>query len=168
MPATTHEIDVALEKVTDEEIDFTVEALSGDLGDALLDRYRNTQKPWAQHTQDEQRDIVCDFREVAENYIRKACRIIAGYDRRVITVKVANVGVKGGVIKATCICAKTQQTLVDLGMAEGDYVLIVVPNEEHFIGTKTKAEDLTTPNQHSFFNYSDDEDGLSTDDREDD
>ncbi len=34
MPATAHEIDVALEKVTDEEIDFTVEALSGDLGDA--------------------------------------------------------------------------------------------------------------------------------------
>ena len=162
-----HETDAVIEDVEQEAVDLAVETLSGDLADALLDRIKNLKKPWQQCNQGEQRDLVTGMRGATEHLVTEAVRKIAAFGRRVIVVHVEKVDIKGG-LKATITCQKTQQALLDLGMAEGNTALIVLADEEQFIGARTSEAEATDPDQGDLLNHIESEGGTVQKSPEDD
>jgi hypothetical protein len=161
-----HETDAVIEDVEQEAVDLAVETLSGDLADALLDRIKNLRKPWQQCNQAEQRDLVTGMRGATEHLVTEAVRKIAAFGRRVIVVHVEKVDIKGG-LKATITCQKTQQALLDLGMAEGNTALIVLADEEQFIGARTSETEATDPDQGDLLNHIESEGGTVQESPED-
>lgn len=159
---TEHDTDAVIEDVEQEAVDLAVETLSGDLADALLDRIKNLKKPWQQASQSEQLELVQGLRKATEHLVTEAVKKIAGYGRRVIVVHVEKVDIKGG-LKATITCQKTQQALLDLGMAEGNTALIVLADEEQFIGSQTSDREQTDPEQSSLLNHIESEGGTIQD-----
>lgn len=139
-----HEVQEAItEEIEEAAVELAVNSLSGDLADAL---YSRVKRHLGKCSEGDQRRLLMDTRTHAREIIREAVRIVAGYKRRVIPATVKKVDIESG-IKTTLTTSRTQQALLDLGMAQGNTVLIVVSNEEQYLGERNKTEDMVDPDQ---------------------
>lgn len=68
----TRQATYANEPVDQGEIDLAVDTLRGDLRDAMLDRFKNTKRPWAAMTEKEQTEVANAFDSAARHLVTRA------------------------------------------------------------------------------------------------
>lgn len=81
-------------------------------------------------------------------------KILAGFERHCVVAQVKKVSVKSG-LEAVLVTHKNQQALLDLGMAEGGTVMIIIANDARFIGESTAASSHVDEDQKPLFDGSD-------------
>lgn len=160
-----HEVQEAVtEEIEEAAVELAVNSLSGDLADAL---YSRVKRHLGKCSEADQRRLLMDTRTHAREIIREAVRIVAGYKRRVIPATVKKVDIESG-IKTTLTTSRTQQALLDLGMAQGNTVLIVVSNEEQYLGDRNKTEDMVDPDQPNLLEDIENQGGVVQENPDDD
>jgi len=135
------------EEVDTQEADLAAETLRGDLRDAMLDRFRNTKRPWAAMTETEQREVADQFDAAARHLVQEATRIIAAGGRQTIVATVDSITVKDG-IKVVAKVPMTEESLLQLGLAQGHAILIVAASSDQYSGESNPPE--IDPDQQDF------------------
>jgi hypothetical protein len=135
-------------------IELETETLSGDVRDAILNKFRNQQKPWQQMTEAEQSMFNNSIDSTARYLVTQAVKLVAAEGRKTIAAVVDSITVKDG-IKATVTLPKSDEQRHNLIDSQGQTVLIVVVDTEKFNGEKEPAP--VDPDQPELGNFNDDE-----------
>jgi hypothetical protein len=122
-------------------IDLTVETLTGDVRDFILDRVRFEQdkRPWSERSESDQRDTIQRVEEHVHDVVRRAVELIAAQGRRTIKATLEQVTVKDGIVGKIVMSKFDEQrhALVD---STGSTILIVVADPDDFVGERAPAE----------------------------
>lgn len=143
----TRQATYANEPVDQGEVDLAVDTLRGDLRDAMLDRFKNTKRPWAAMTEKEQAEVANAFDSAARHLVTRATQIIAAGGRQTIVATVDSITVKDG-IKVVAKVPMNEESLLQLGLAQGHAILIVAASSEKFDGESNPPE--IDPDQQDF------------------
>lgn len=127
---------------TDDAPDFDPElgTLMGDMRDAMLQRIRTLQKPWAQMTEQEQGDCANGIELAARDMIRKTVRMLNRHEWPHTVVELAEMkigGTKG--IEAKIACANISHNRETLGDHVGTQVMLVMVDSETFMAQRAPA-----------------------------
>lgn len=142
-----------IEDIEDDAIKLATTTLSGDIADILIMHIKSLQKPYSQLDRSTQLEVVNAVRTSMQEAVTQAVQIIAGFDRHCIVAKVKKVSVKSG-LEAVVVTHKNQQALLDLGMAEGGTVMIMLADESKFMGESTAASNHVDEDQKPLFDSS--------------
>lgn len=131
------------EAETDDAPDFDPElgTLMGDMRDAMLQRIRTLQKPWAQMTEAEQTDCANGIELAARDMIRKTVRLVNKHEWPHAVVKLCEIkigGTNGIDIKMTCPNIAVNREV--LGDHVNTEVMVVMADSETFMAAKAPAQ----------------------------
>lgn len=113
---------------------FSIDTLYGDTRDALINRFRNTRKPWEQMAEDEQRDIVESFSTAARNIIRGVVSAMTSYEFPRAVVTLGQVSIKDKkTIEAKITCMNIEEYRTVLGEAVGEDIILMAVDSETFM-----------------------------------
>lgn len=118
-----------------DDIDLQKDTLTGDVRDAILDRFRHNQLSWGMMREDQQRAFAHDVDGFARNLVRQVVDIVAAEDRPVIRAKLGEVKGKkdvGGDIEAKIVLPGTSEYRHALFDARGLSVMLIVADAEQF------------------------------------
>lgn len=136
--------------------ELVIDALTvtGDVRDAILDRFRSMKKPYAQCSEEEQSNIILQATAIATNLVQEVVKIVAAAGRKCIVGDLEQVTIKDG-YKAVITLSKSSEYRHELADAQGSAVLLVVAGVEEFVGEKAPAK--PDPDQHSLVDFSNDQ-----------
>lgn len=125
------------------------ETLFGDVRDALLSRFRNAPKPWAQMSEDEQRQTIEAFNQTARHVVREAVRLTTAFEWPRCVAKLGSVNIKDKeTIEAKVIATNISDYRDTLAEHVGDYVMILAVDSETFMSER--SEPRADPDQLGF------------------
>lgn len=122
---------------------LSLETLSGDIRDAMLSRFRMAPKPWAQMSEAQQRELVEGFGLAARDLVRKAVRMVTGFEFPRVTVVLGDVKIIGGDkarIEAKVTCGNIAENREVLGDYVGDHVLMLMVDSERFMSQRKEPQ----------------------------
>lgn len=127
----------------DDAPDFDPElgTLMGDMRDAMLQRIRTLQKPWAQMTEAEQTDCANGIELSAREIIRKTVRLVNKHEwpSCVVTLAELKIGGTNGIdIKMTCPNIGEYRNV--LGEHVKTQVMVVFADSETFMAERAPAQ----------------------------
>lgn len=115
--------------------------LYGDVRDALLSRFRNTRKPWAQMSEEEQRQTVEAFGQTARDVVRRSVQAVTGFDFPRAVVELGQVNIKDKkTIEAKITCSNNEEYRSALGEAVGESVIILMVDSETFMSARGEPQ----------------------------
>lgn len=116
------------------------DTLTGDVRDQLLAFSKNQENPlpWAKLSEADQRALIDQATCAAFNLVQDVVEIVASEGRTAIRGLVAAVTVKGE-IRATIVCEKTPQSLLDLCADKDQIVMLTVASVRPFDGERAPA-----------------------------
>lgn len=128
---------------TDDAPDFdpALDTLMGDMRDAMLQRIRTLQKPWAQMSEAEQADCANGVELAARDMVRKTVRLLNKHEWPHTVVELAEMkigGTKG--IEAKIACANISHNRETLGDHVGTQVMILMVDSETFMAARAPVE----------------------------
>lgn len=126
-------------KPIDQIDEIAADAIRGDVRDFMLDLFKRRPKPWQQMSEQEQRDLVLQCSEHAEDIIDRVALLIATAGQRSVTGRLAQFTVKDG-IKAQVDFLASGETLDFLGGSVGGIIRILAVDTEEFKGQRADAE----------------------------
>ena len=126
-------------KPIDQIDEIAADTIRGDVRDFMLDLFKNRPKPWQQMSEQEQRDLVLQCSEHAEDIIDRVALLISTAGQKSIQGKLAQFTVKDG-IKAQVEFLSSGETLEFLGAHQGGIIRIVAADTEEFKGQRADAD----------------------------
>lgn len=139
IPSIKREVpDVAKAAPTVDEI-LDASTLFGDTRDAILERLRHLPKPWTVLSEKEQQEWIDSTERVARTLVTRAVHIVAAQGRPTVLATCEKLTLKDG-LKAELTASRTDDIVLALNRAVGQTVLIVVTNEDAYLGEKQKAK----------------------------
>lgn len=125
------------EKVS--SVQIARETMTGDIRDCILDVLKHgLGKPWEQHSEFEQRDLVDKAEKAARESVNNAVDIIVADGRPTIVADLESITVKDG-IKAIVKLSKGDELRHNLIDSQGKTVLLVVTDKDSYKGEKAPA-----------------------------
>ena len=118
--------------------ELALATLKGDVRDTLLDIFRNRQKPWDAHSQDEKRDLSRALEFCADQLIRRVVMAVAADGRPAIQAtldKHTNKG-EGEIAGTFTILAASDETILALHHATGKTVMLVTADANAYGGQR--------------------------------
>lgn len=122
------------------DAEFESGTLVGDIRDVLLDTFKLRPKPWAHHSESEQRDLAKALENVAKTVIRKVVFVVAEQDEISVTATVKGYSAKGGVFKINAEARGDEETATQLFGMDGHDVVIMSADSARFTGQKNDAD----------------------------
>jgi len=136
-----------------------IDTLSGDLRDAMLNRIRHLQKPWAQMTEAEQRETAEGIAMAARYLVREAVRELTAYEWPHAVVKLHEIKIassdKG--IEAKISAANIECNRSVLGENVGTFCTLLMVDSETFMAERAPV--AIDPDQPELPTGGEEEDG---------
>lgn len=121
-------------------VEIARKTMTGDLRDALLQLFKDRQKPWAQMTEAEQRSAAAVLESACFNATRRAVGIIAADGRKAISATLKKAVVKDGAIEGTVVLSRHDEQRHALFDAQGSSIIITIADAEAYSGERKPAE----------------------------
>lgn len=128
------------DEVADTTIDLAAETLSGDLRDAVLELFRNRQKPWQQMSEGEKRDVASGIEATTRDIVGRACLILAAGGRLTATAALETFQQKGREIVAKLELYASPEAVLALNKACGSSVQLLFVDAAPFKGERKPVE----------------------------
>ena len=122
--------------------------LRGDLRDIVMTPIKTLQKPWAQMTEAEQRDLAYSVDQRCRTLISALVMILSAEERKVVltTVDTCGIDAKGRII-SKLVASRTAEHRHDLMDAQGMEVLIVLADPDQHLGADDAPDVHATKDQ---------------------
>ena len=123
------------------DFDPQLDSLMGDMRDAMLQRIRTLQKPWAQMSEQEQVDCANGTELAAKDMIRKTVRLLNQHEWPTAVVELSEMkigGTKG--IEAKIACANVSHNREVLGDYVGTQVMLMMVDSETFMAARAPVQ----------------------------
>lgn len=124
------------------EAQINLETLSGDVRDAMLNRIRHLQKPWAQMTEAEQRECAEGIAMAAHHFVREAVRELSSYEWPHAVVKLGEIKIAGSDkgIEGKISCANIEHNRTVLGENVGGFCMLLMVDSETFMAERAPVQ----------------------------
>lgn len=123
------------------DFDPELDTLMGDTRDAMLQRIRTLQKPWAQMSEAEQMDCANGVELAAKDIIRKTVRLLNQHEWPHAVVELVEMkigGTKG--IEAKIACANISHNRETLGDHIGTQIMLMMVDSGTFMNARAPAQ----------------------------
>jgi hypothetical protein len=110
------------------------DGLQADITGWLVDRLRHQEKPYAEMSEQEQREVIESAQKATADLLREIVKTIAADERKVIEVSLKNVQRDADKIVGKLECPKASHYRHELFDATGQTVLIVVADADKYMG----------------------------------
>ena len=117
------------------------DGLQADITGWLVDRLRHQEKPYAEMSEAEQREVIESAQKATADLLREVVKKIAADERKVIQADLKNVTRDADKIVGKLECPKSSEYRHDLFDATGRTVLIVVADADEYMGGEMPEAD---------------------------
>ncbi|UYM14278.1 hypothetical protein [Endozoicomonas euniceicola] len=136
--------DVFVPEKSDERIQLTESTLLGDLMGLVTDELKALPDVWQKLPEHQQQEVIFRIKQRCMNAVAQAVRIMATGDRVSLLATVDTVTFKDGV-KAVLKMPGNSPGRHDLADAEGETVMIVIPDTDAYMGGEEPEADPDQP-----------------------
>ena len=123
--------------------EFEAGTLAGELRDAMLTRFRDMQKPWAQMSEDEQREFSEGINFAARSLVRGAVRAVTKFEWPRCIVHLGEIKIVGGEkarIEGKVVASNFEENRNVLGDHVNTDVLLICVDSDSFMGERDPVQ----------------------------